>query len=243
MQETLVWFLDGEDLLKGLATHSRILGLHLWLSWYRICLQCGRPGFDPWFGKIPWRRERLPNTVLWPGKFHGLYSPWGSQSGVHNWATFYCWWGEICKNEPLAVKICIRNKWPWRPLCKNTPNSFVDCSQKHFCLYLLWQPMVPPGYSSQKPSQCPEVLSFLPCFFTNSVLSIPTVILGQATWNSANLPRVGKHFLTASPTSRHPCVFNLYPTQWPFIVKAFSPPFIPFNGFLLPLEINPNARA
>ena len=36
-----------------------------------------RPGFDPWFGKILWRSERLPTPVLWPGKFHELYSPWG----------------------------------------------------------------------------------------------------------------------------------------------------------------------
>ena len=42
----------------------------------RIHLQCGRPGFDPWVGKTPWRRERLPTTVFWPGEFHGLYSPW-----------------------------------------------------------------------------------------------------------------------------------------------------------------------
>ena len=33
--------------------------LPLWLSWWRICLQCGRPGFKAWVGKIPWRRERL----------------------------------------------------------------------------------------------------------------------------------------------------------------------------------------
>ena len=33
-------------------------------------------GFDPWVGKIPWRRERLPTPVFWPGEFHGLYSPW-----------------------------------------------------------------------------------------------------------------------------------------------------------------------
>ena len=34
MQETPVWFLDQEDLLeKGLATHSSILGLLLWLRW------------------------------------------------------------------------------------------------------------------------------------------------------------------------------------------------------------------
>jgi len=27
--------------------------------------------------KIPWRRERLPIPVFWPGEFHGPYSPWG----------------------------------------------------------------------------------------------------------------------------------------------------------------------
>ena len=27
-------------------------------------------------GKIPWRRERLPTPVFWPGEFHGLYRPW-----------------------------------------------------------------------------------------------------------------------------------------------------------------------
>ena len=27
-------------------------------------------------GKIPWRRERLPTPVFWPGEFHELYRPW-----------------------------------------------------------------------------------------------------------------------------------------------------------------------
>ena len=30
-----------------------------------------------WVGKIPWRRERLPTPVFWPGECHGLCSPWG----------------------------------------------------------------------------------------------------------------------------------------------------------------------
>ena len=42
----------------------------------RICLQCRRPWFDSWVGKIPWRKEQLPTSVFWPGEFHGLYSPW-----------------------------------------------------------------------------------------------------------------------------------------------------------------------
>ena len=49
--------------------------LPLWLRWLRI-LQCRRPGFDPCIGMLPWRRERLPTPVFWPGEFHGLYSPW-----------------------------------------------------------------------------------------------------------------------------------------------------------------------
>ena len=32
---------------------------------------------EAWVGKIPWRRERLPASVFWPGEFQGLYSPWG----------------------------------------------------------------------------------------------------------------------------------------------------------------------
>ena len=67
-------------------------------------LQCGRPGFDPWVGKIPWRRAWQPTPVFLPGE-----SPWteesgglqsmGSQRVRHNWVTkhtlmvlFYKWW-------------------------------------------------------------------------------------------------------------------------------------------------------
>ena len=47
-----------------------------------ICLQCRRPGFDPWVGKIPWRRKWQPTPVFLPGKSHGSqsllgYCPWG----------------------------------------------------------------------------------------------------------------------------------------------------------------------
>ena len=84
----------------------------------RICLQCGRPRFNFWVSKMPWRRNRLPTPVflafpvaqlvknrpemqetwVWslgwedtlekgkatyssilPGRFHGLYSPWGRE--------------------------------------------------------------------------------------------------------------------------------------------------------------------
>ena len=52
------------------------------LSWWRICLKYRRPGFDPWVGKIPWRREWQHTPVSLPGKSHGQRSlvgcsPWG----------------------------------------------------------------------------------------------------------------------------------------------------------------------
>ena len=39
-------------------------------------------GFDPWVGKIPWRREQQPTLVFLPGESHGQrnlagYRPWG----------------------------------------------------------------------------------------------------------------------------------------------------------------------
>ena len=35
------------------------------------------PGFNPWVGKILWRREMLPTSVFWPRQFHGPYNSWG----------------------------------------------------------------------------------------------------------------------------------------------------------------------
>ena len=34
-------------------------------------LQCRRPRFDPWVGKIPWGRKWQPIPVFLPGKSHG----------------------------------------------------------------------------------------------------------------------------------------------------------------------------
>ena len=60
----------------------RMIGASLVAQRHRICLQCGRLGFDPWVRKIPWRREWIPTRVFLPGEFHGQrslagYSPWG----------------------------------------------------------------------------------------------------------------------------------------------------------------------
>ena len=49
------------------------------MAW--ICLQCRRPGFDPWVGKILWRRKWQAIPRFLPGEVHGQrslvgYNPW-----------------------------------------------------------------------------------------------------------------------------------------------------------------------
>ena len=55
-----------------------------------IHLPSRRCRFDPWVGKIPWRRNWQPIPVFLPGKSHGQrslvgYRPWG-HIVRHDWA-------------------------------------------------------------------------------------------------------------------------------------------------------------
>ena len=53
-----------------------------WLSGKEPICQCTRPGFDPWVGKIPWRRKWQPTPVFLPEKSHGQRSLVGYIHGV-----------------------------------------------------------------------------------------------------------------------------------------------------------------
>ena len=50
---------------------------HIWYKWWRIHLQCQRPGFDPWVGKIPWRGTWQPTPVFLPGESSWTVEPGG----------------------------------------------------------------------------------------------------------------------------------------------------------------------
>ena len=40
--------------------------------------RCKRHGFNPWVGKIPWRKAWQPTPAFLPGEFHGQRSLAGS---------------------------------------------------------------------------------------------------------------------------------------------------------------------
>ena len=76
----------------GSCGKSQGEGLPTWLSGKGSACQCGRCWFDPWVGKIPWRRKWQPTPVFLPGKPHGQrnlagFSPWGCRRIGHDLVT------------------------------------------------------------------------------------------------------------------------------------------------------------
>ena len=52
-----------------------------------------KPSVTPYYPHplcLPWRRERLPTPVFWPGEFHGLYTLWGcEESDMTEWLSLH----------------------------------------------------------------------------------------------------------------------------------------------------------
>ena len=119
-----------------------------------ICLQCRRPGFDPWVRKIPWRRKWQPTPVPSPGKSHGQRSlvgcsPWGQKESdpterLH-FHYHFCWiawftrsnsclvfsvstWGLFKPGSPCRIwNSCVKE---WLGIPKDGHNQFI--SPNHF---------------------------------------------------------------------------------------------------------------
>ena len=86
------------------------------------CRKCRRCTFDPWIGKISWRKKWQPIPIALPGKFHGQqsrvgYSPQGCKevdmtewlSMNRNRGTSSTWWRTSIKNPQLTSYLVARN--------------------------------------------------------------------------------------------------------------------------------------
>ena len=71
-----------------------------WLRKLRVCLQCRRPRFDPWVGKILWRRKWQPTPEFlpeksfmdrgaWQATVYGVTKSWTRLKQLH---FFTSWW-------------------------------------------------------------------------------------------------------------------------------------------------------
>ena len=69
-------------------------------------LQCRRPGFHPWIGKIHWRRKRLSTPVFWPEELHQLYL-WGCKElDMTEWLSLT---SQMVRNLPAMQKIRVQS--------------------------------------------------------------------------------------------------------------------------------------
>ena len=106
----------------------------------RVCLQCGRPGFDPWARKIPWRRKWQHTPVFLPGKSHGqrsltVYSLWNcKESDMTERLHFLCFYGFSSSHVWMWV---LDHKEGWMPknwcfwtvVLEKTLESPLDCKE------------------------------------------------------------------------------------------------------------------
>ena len=92
------------------------------------CRKCKGHKFNPWVGKIPWRRKWQPIPVILPGKFHGQRSlvgcsPWGHRV-AHNRARVRasaCTHTHTCTQAVSSVQSlsCVRLfVTPWTAVCQ-----------------------------------------------------------------------------------------------------------------------------
>ena len=56
------------------------------------CRRCKGCRFDPWFGKIPWRRKWHPTPVTLPWKSHGQRIWWSIVYGLQKSQAWLCNW-------------------------------------------------------------------------------------------------------------------------------------------------------
>ena len=110
-------------------------------------LQFRRARFDPWVGKIPWRRKWQPTPVLLPRKFHGWrslvgYSPWGHEESdmterLHNFTIlprggyghplqYSCLGRPMDRGAWCATIHRITKRWTWlKQLSMHTHNQSI----------------------------------------------------------------------------------------------------------------------
>ena len=115
---------------------------HVGLPWWRRLKEsdcnAGRPGFDLWVGKMPWKREWLPTPVYLPGEFSGQrglmgYSPWGhKESETIVWLTLtdtYLQCRPVQFSSVQSPSLTLRPhglQHPWPPCPSPTPGVYSD---------------------------------------------------------------------------------------------------------------------
>ena len=91
------------------------------ITWLLVCLQCGRPRFNPWVGKISWRRKWQPTPVFLPGKI-----PWTEEPGRVQSTGLQKSWTRYTTEEQLSKNLAC-------PAIRDVGNKPQECQQHRDC--------------------------------------------------------------------------------------------------------------
>ena len=146
-----MWWIDfclsssGPTALSNLAPSKSFRGFQDGTSGKEPTCQSWRHkscGFEPWVGKIPWRRKQQPTPVFLSGESHGQnslvgYSLWDHRVG-HNWSNLTHTKAFDLSYDTLPITLLILATWPLVPLTEkhvqriNSPKvSFIHSFYKY----------------------------------------------------------------------------------------------------------------
>ena len=96
------------------------------------CRRCKRHRFDPWVGKIPWRRAWQPTPMFLPGESHGQrnlmgYSPWGCKESDRTKVIIFR--TEAIKHTHIRTLLSLFVNYDW--LLDFTKCFFCNCWYDH----------------------------------------------------------------------------------------------------------------
>ena len=111
--------------------------------------ECKRHGFDPWVGKIPWRRAWQPTPVFLPGE-----SRWQRSLGttVYGVSKSWMWLKQLITHAHLSLlhpkMLCLG--YPGTSFLMVLPlslNFFLCCPKSQHVLAPFWQDQATPYFS------------------------------------------------------------------------------------------------
>ena len=91
-------------------------------------------GFDPWFRKIPWRRERQPIPVFLPGESHGQRSLAGCSPQGHKESDTteqLTLTENIVQHRILSVKVCINSHLISCKIPQESEHVIINCPRAY----------------------------------------------------------------------------------------------------------------
>ena len=113
-----------------------ISGLPWWLRWRGIHPYCGKPGFNSWIGKIPWRRAWQPTPVFLLGKYHGQRSLAGYITWCHKESDTTEWLSTANFLNCLFISELFIFIYLMTGISPDTGNTIVSKADKNPCYSL-----------------------------------------------------------------------------------------------------------